>query len=174
MMSAAGARIRAGDLVIVCLSAANRDPEVFTDPDRYDIRRDNAADHLAFAVGPHYCLGVHLATLQTTLARRPAAGAFPRHPPRRSAATHHRTHLPQAGVGAGLTGLTHRRGAGAAPAVLIAVVTFDPGRAGWLSCPVDTTVTAAAGNAANPTLHMGRLSDGYPPRQSTLSATVPT
>ena len=64
----AGARIRAGDLVIVSLSAANRDPGVFADPDRYDIRRDNAADHLAFAIGPHYCLGVHLTTLQTTLA----------------------------------------------------------------------------------------------------------
>jgi cytochrome P450 len=64
----AGARIRAGDLVIVSLSAANRDPGVFADPDRYDIRRGNAADHLAFAIGPHYCLGVHLTTLQTTLA----------------------------------------------------------------------------------------------------------
>jgi cytochrome P450 len=64
----AGARIRAGDLVIVSLSAANRDPAVFADPDRYDIHRGNVADHLAFALGPHYCLGVHLTTLQTTLA----------------------------------------------------------------------------------------------------------
>ncbi len=73
----ADTRIQAGDLVIVCLSAANHDPEVFTDPDRYDIRRDNAADHLAFAIGPHYCLGVHLATLQTTLALGMLLERFP-------------------------------------------------------------------------------------------------
>jgi cytochrome P450 len=73
----AGARIRAGDLVIVSLSAANRDPGVFADPDRYDIRRANAADHLAFALGPHYCLGVHLTTLQTTLALRMLLERFP-------------------------------------------------------------------------------------------------
>jgi cytochrome P450 len=73
----AGARIRAGDLVIVSLSAANRDPDVFTDPDRYDIRRHNAADHLAFAIGPHHCLGVHLTTLQTTLALGMLLQRFP-------------------------------------------------------------------------------------------------
>jgi cytochrome P450 len=73
----AGARIRAGELVIVSLSAANRDPGVFPDPDRYDIRRGNAADHLAFAVGPHYCLGVHLTTLQTTLALGMLLDRFP-------------------------------------------------------------------------------------------------
>jgi hypothetical protein len=73
----AGARIRAGDLVIVSLSAANRDPGVFPDPDRYDIRRDNAADHLSFAIGPHYCLGVHLTTLQTTLALGMLLERFP-------------------------------------------------------------------------------------------------
>jgi cytochrome P450 len=73
----AGARIRTGDLVIVSLSAANRDPAVFADPDRYDIRRHNAADHLAFALGPHYCLGVHLTTLQTTLALGMLLDRFP-------------------------------------------------------------------------------------------------
>jgi hypothetical protein len=73
----AGTRIRAGDLVIVSLSAANRDPGVFPDPDRYDIRRDNAADHLAFAIGPHYCLGAHLSTLQTTLALGMLLQRFP-------------------------------------------------------------------------------------------------
>jgi cytochrome P450 len=72
-----GARIRAGDLVIVSLSAANRDPAVFPDPDRYDIRRPNAAEHLAFALGPHYCLGVHLTTLQTTLALGMLLERFP-------------------------------------------------------------------------------------------------
>jgi cytochrome P450 len=74
----AGVRVRAGDLVIVSLSAANRDPAVFADPDRYDIHRRNAADHLAFALGPHYCLGVHLTTLQTTLALGMLLERFPR------------------------------------------------------------------------------------------------
>jgi cytochrome P450 len=73
----AGSRIRAGDLVVVSLSAANRDPGVFADPDRYDIHRRNAAEHLAFAVGPHYCLGVHLTTLQTTLALGMLLDRFP-------------------------------------------------------------------------------------------------
>jgi hypothetical protein len=73
----AGAAIRAGDLVVVSLSAAGRDPGVFADPDRYDIHRRNAADHLAFAVGPHYCLGVHLTTLQTTLALGLLLDRFP-------------------------------------------------------------------------------------------------
>ena len=50
---------------------------MFPDPDRYDIRRDNAADHLAFAIGPHYCLGVHLTTLQTTLALGMLLERFP-------------------------------------------------------------------------------------------------
>ena len=72
-----GTRIRAGDLVVVSLSAAGRDPGVFADPDRYDIHRHNAADHLAFAVGPHYCLGVHLTTLQTTLALGMLIDRFP-------------------------------------------------------------------------------------------------
>lgn len=73
----AGTRIRTGDLVVVSLSAANRDPGVFADPDRYDIHRRNAAEHLAFAVGPHYCLGVHLTTLQTTLALGMLLDRFP-------------------------------------------------------------------------------------------------
>jgi cytochrome P450 len=73
----AGARIRRGDLVVVSLSAANRDPAVFPDPDRYDIHRASAAEHLAFALGPHYCLGVHLTTLQTTLALGMLLERFP-------------------------------------------------------------------------------------------------
>jgi cytochrome P450 len=73
----AGTRIRAGDLVVVSLSAANRDPGVFADPDRYDIHRRNSAENLAFAVGPHYCLGVHLTTLQTTLALGMLLDRFP-------------------------------------------------------------------------------------------------
>jgi len=59
-----GAAIRAGELVRVSLSAANRDPAVFPDPDRFDPRRENRRAHVAFAQGPHVCLGLHLARLE--------------------------------------------------------------------------------------------------------------
>ncbi|MEV1084512.1 cytochrome P450 [Streptomyces sp. NPDC050211] len=60
-----GAEVRHGDLVVVSLAAANRDPEVFPDPDRFDLRRTNSRLQLAFAHGPHFCLGAHLARLET-------------------------------------------------------------------------------------------------------------
>ncbi|NVI86325.1 cytochrome P450 [Actinomadura sp. BRA 177] len=63
-----GAEIRAGDLVRVSIAGANRDPAVFPDPDRFDVRRHNADDHLAFAHGPHFCFGSHLARLETRTA----------------------------------------------------------------------------------------------------------
>ena len=63
-----GARIRRGDLVVVSIAGANRDPAVFTDPDRFDIRRANAGQNLAFAQGPHFCLGAHLARTETAVA----------------------------------------------------------------------------------------------------------
>ncbi|MFA1547136.1 cytochrome P450 [Actinomadura chokoriensis] len=63
-----GTRIRAGDLVRVSLAGANRDPAVFPDPDRFDVRRRNAAEHLAFAHGPHFCFGAPLARLETRTA----------------------------------------------------------------------------------------------------------
>jgi cytochrome P450 len=63
-----GAHISQGDLVIVSLTAANRDPETFPDPDRFDIRRPNARSHVAFAQGPHACVGLHLARLETRAA----------------------------------------------------------------------------------------------------------
>jgi len=65
-----GAAIRRGDLVTVSLSGAGRDPAFFPDPDRFDLHRGNAGQHLAFAHGPHFCLGAHLARLETTTALR--------------------------------------------------------------------------------------------------------
>ena len=56
-----GESIRTDDLVRVSLTAANRDPTHFPDPDRFDIQRANRAKHLTFARGPHSCLGIHLA-----------------------------------------------------------------------------------------------------------------
>jgi cytochrome P450 len=63
-----GASVRQGDLVTVSLAGAGRDPAVFPDPDRFSVRRDNAHRHLAFARGPHFCLGVHLARLEARAA----------------------------------------------------------------------------------------------------------
>jgi cytochrome P450 len=63
-----GASIRRGDLITVSLTGANRDPETFPDPDRFDVRRANARLHLAFAQGPHVCLGMHLARLEARAA----------------------------------------------------------------------------------------------------------
>jgi cytochrome P450 len=60
----AGADIRGGDLVRVSIAGANRDPATFPDPDRFDVRRENAQRHLAFAHGPHVCIGMHLARLE--------------------------------------------------------------------------------------------------------------
>jgi cytochrome P450 len=67
-VSVGGAQIRAGDLVRVSITAANRDPATFPNPDRYDPERPNAGRHLAFASGPHVCIGMHLARLETHVA----------------------------------------------------------------------------------------------------------
>ncbi len=59
-----GHPVKAGDKVYLSYAAANRDPEMFEDPDRFDITRANASRHLAFGIGPHMCLGARLASLQ--------------------------------------------------------------------------------------------------------------
>jgi cytochrome P450 len=53
-----------GDLVRVSVAAANRDPAIFEHPDQYIPGRPRARRHLAFAQGPHVCLGIHLARLE--------------------------------------------------------------------------------------------------------------
>jgi cytochrome P450 len=59
------AQIGRGELVRLSIAAANRDPAVFEHPDQFDLRRLNSRRHLAFAQGPHVCVGVHLARLET-------------------------------------------------------------------------------------------------------------
>jgi cytochrome P450 len=60
--------VKTGDLVLVLVGAANRDPDVFADPDRLDVGRTNAHQHLSFGAGIHYCLGASLARLEGELA----------------------------------------------------------------------------------------------------------
>jgi cytochrome P450 len=74
----AGARVSAGDLVRVSITAANRDPTVFPVPDRFDLGRGNVRRHLAFAHGPHVCLGIHLARLEARAALGGLLARFPR------------------------------------------------------------------------------------------------
>ena len=59
--------MREGDQVLLCMGAANRDPEVFDQPDVFDVTR-GLNPHLAFGYGMHGCLGGRLATLQTQIA----------------------------------------------------------------------------------------------------------
>ncbi|MCL6639816.1 MAG: cytochrome P450 [Candidatus Rokubacteria bacterium] len=62
-----GQPIRAGDKVVTWYIAANRDPEVFPDPYRFDVTR-SPNDHVTFGPGgPHFCLGAHLARLETRI-----------------------------------------------------------------------------------------------------------
>ena len=62
-----GVEIPAGSLLDVVAGAANRDPAIFTDPDRFDIFRERKA-HFSFSRGPHICVGQHLARVEMTRA----------------------------------------------------------------------------------------------------------
>jgi cytochrome P450 len=72
-----GWEVRAGTRVTVLLGAANRDPDVFPDPARFDIARGNARDHLAFSAGIHYCVGAGLARMEGVIGLRSLAERFP-------------------------------------------------------------------------------------------------
>ncbi|HEX5403329.1 MAG TPA: cytochrome P450 [Pseudonocardiaceae bacterium] len=70
-----GVLIAGGEPVTVVIAAANRDPRVFTDPDRLDLSRTGS--HLSFAHGPHFCLGAALARVQTETALTALLSRFP-------------------------------------------------------------------------------------------------
>lgn len=62
-----GIQFSPDDTVNCMLGAANRDPSVFTDPDRFDLDRTNSRRHLGFATGTHACLGSHLAKAEVRI-----------------------------------------------------------------------------------------------------------
>lgn len=70
-------RIAAGSHITCILGAANRDPEIFDDAKRFDIRRPNAKQQLAFGSGVHHCLGASLARLEATIFFATLARRFP-------------------------------------------------------------------------------------------------
>lgn len=73
-----GVPVRRGTQLMCLIGSANRDPERFTDPDRFDITRTNAGEHLAFSSGAHYCLGAPLARLEGEIALRALAERAPK------------------------------------------------------------------------------------------------
>lgn len=72
-----GVTVRAGEPVLPSLAAANRDPDVFTDPERLDLTRATNP-HVTFGYGPHLCIGAQLARLELQVALRALLDRFPR------------------------------------------------------------------------------------------------
>ena len=63
--------------VVLYYGAANRDPDIFINPDKFDIERDNAKKHLAFGYGRHLCLGKHMANMQLSEVYKQILERFP-------------------------------------------------------------------------------------------------
>lgn len=72
----AGQPISSGDRVLLLYQSANRDEAVFADPDTFDITRD-PNPHLAFGIGPHYCLGANLARIELSIMVQALVERFP-------------------------------------------------------------------------------------------------
>jgi len=73
----AGRTVERGELVILYLAGANRDPKVFADPHRFDITRENAGKHLSFSGGRHFCLGAALARAEGEVGLRTFFERYP-------------------------------------------------------------------------------------------------
>jgi len=76
--SVAGTAIPQATIVLTVLAGANRDPQVFDNPDRFDVTRENARDHLSFSGGRHYCLGASLARMEGEVGLRTLFQRYPR------------------------------------------------------------------------------------------------
>jgi len=75
--SVVGIEVPAGVQVLTVLAGANRDPQVFEHPERFDVARENARDHVSFSGGRHYCLGASLARMEGEVGLRALAERFP-------------------------------------------------------------------------------------------------
>jgi cytochrome P450 len=75
--SVAGVSIPKNALMVTILAGANRDPRVFEHPERFDVARENAKDHVSFSGGRHYCLGASLARMEGEAGLRALAERFP-------------------------------------------------------------------------------------------------
>jgi cytochrome P450 len=73
----AGRTLPPGSFVTTILAGANRDPKVFDEPDRFDVTRPNARDHISFSSGRHYCLGASLARMEGEVGLRAMFDRYP-------------------------------------------------------------------------------------------------
>ncbi|MFT6775644.1 MAG: cytochrome P450 [Paracoccaceae bacterium] len=72
-----GVTIPAGDRILIALTSANRDEAQFDDPERFDVARPNARDHIAFGNGLHFCIGAPLARLEMRVVLEELLAAYP-------------------------------------------------------------------------------------------------
>jgi cytochrome P450 len=72
-----GVDVPRGSVVTTLLAGANRDPDVFADPHRFDVTRENADQHVSFSSGRHYCLGAALARMEGEVGLRTLFDRYP-------------------------------------------------------------------------------------------------
>ena len=72
-----GVPMRRGSVMVGLLAAANRDPQVFAQPEMFDVARENARDHVSFSAGRHYCLGAALARMEGEVGLRTLFERYP-------------------------------------------------------------------------------------------------
>ncbi len=72
-----GVTLKRGQFVSLLIAGANRDPTVFENPHMFDVARANAGEHLAFAIGPHFCVGAALARMEGEIVLRKLFERFP-------------------------------------------------------------------------------------------------
>ena len=72
-----GVPMPSGSVMVGLLAGANRDPLVFPDPEKFDVARENARDHVSFSAGRHYCLGAALARMEGEVGLRTLFERYP-------------------------------------------------------------------------------------------------
>lgn len=72
-----GVAMRRGSVMVGLLAGANQDPLVFPNPERFDVTRENARDHVSFSAGRHYCLGAALARMEGEVGLRTLFERYP-------------------------------------------------------------------------------------------------